>query len=39
LAGTQEDVVACRSVTDEIKREMFEVVVGLQQKLMEKNKY
>jgi len=29
LAGTQKDVVACKSVTDEVKREMFEVVVGL----------
>ena len=36
LAGTQKEVVACKSVTDEVKGEMFEVVVGLQQKLMKK---
>jgi len=38
LAGTQKDVVSCKSVTDEVKREMFEIVVGLQQKLMKKTR-
>jgi len=33
LAGTQKDVGACKDAPDEVKKEMWEIVVGLQQKL------
>jgi len=38
LAGTQKDVGACKDVTDEVKKEMLEIVVGLQQNLNKKSR-
>nr|KYP57982.1 hypothetical protein KK1_004270 [Cajanus cajan] len=37
LAGTQKVVGACKLVTDEVKKEMWEIVVGLQQNLIKKS--
>ena len=37
LAGTQKDVGACKDAPDEVKKEMWEIVVGLQQKLNKKS--
>jgi len=31
VAGTQKDVGACNGVTDEVKKEMWEIIVHLQQ--------
>ncbi|XLV04093.1 hypothetical protein S245_018430, partial [Arachis hypogaea] len=36
LAGTQKDVGACTAVSDEIKKQMWDVVSGLQVNLMKK---
>lgn len=36
LAGTQKDVGACRAVPEEVKKEIWEIVVGLQEKLLKK---
>ncbi|KAK8926167.1 hypothetical protein KSP39_PZI018649 [Platanthera zijinensis] len=36
LAGTKKDVGACRAVPAEVKKEMREIVVGLQEKLVKK---
>jgi len=33
LTRTQKDVVACKSMSDGVKEEMFKVVVGLHQRL------
>ena len=30
LAGTQKDVGACKDVTNEVKKEIWKIVVGLQ---------
>jgi len=38
LIGTQKDVGACKDVTDEVKKEMWEIVVGLQQNLNKKSR-
>lgn len=37
LAGTQKDVGSCTAVSDEVKKKMFEIVAGLQQKLNKKS--
>lgn len=37
LARTQKDVIVSRSVAEEVKREMFEDVVGVQQRFMKNN--
>jgi len=37
LAGTQKNVGACKDVPEEVKKEMREIVVGLQQKLNKKS--
>lgn len=37
LAGTQKDVEACRGVIDEVRKEMWEVVATLQEKLIKKS--
>ncbi|KAI9091624.1 hypothetical protein K1719_028067 [Acacia pycnantha] len=34
LAGTQKDVRACRAMPEEVKKEMLNIVAGLQVKLM-----
>jgi hypothetical protein len=36
LAGTQKDVDACKAVPDEIKREMLQICIRLQENLMKK---
>jgi hypothetical protein len=36
LAGTQKDVDACKAVPDEIKREMLQICIRLQEYLMKK---
>ena len=38
MAGTQKDVGACGAVSDELKKEMWDIVVGLQQNLIKKTK-
>ena len=39
LADTQKDVGACKDAPDEVKKEMWEIVVGLQQKLNKKSSF
>jgi len=39
LASTQKDVGACEDAPDEVKKEMWEIVVGLQQKLNKKSSF
>ena len=39
LAGTQKDVGACKDAPNEVKKEMWEIVVGLQQKLNKKSSF
>jgi len=37
LVGTKNDVGACKDVIDEVKKEMWEIIVCLQQKLNKKS--
>ena len=37
-AGAQKDVGACRASTDEAEKEMWDIVVGLQQNLIKKTR-
>lgn len=37
LAGTNKDVAICRVVPDEVRKEMWDIVVGLQQNLINKS--
>ena len=38
LAGTQNDVGAYGAITDEVKKQMWDIVVGLQQNLIKKTR-
>jgi len=38
LAGTQKDVGASKDVTDEVKKAMWEIFVGLHQNLNKKSR-
>ena len=38
LARTQKDVGACRAANDKVKKQMWDIVVGLQQNLIKKKK-
>ena len=37
LVNTQKDVGACKDALDEVKREMWKIVIDLQQKLNKKS--
>ncbi|XLS52131.1 hypothetical protein HN51_012808, partial [Arachis hypogaea] len=38
LAGTKKDVEPCMGVSDEVKKDMFDIVVGLQKNLVKKTR-
>ena len=39
MDGTQKDVWAYRDISNEVKKEMWDIVVGLQQNLVKKTRY
>jgi len=39
LVGTQKDVGSCKGFNDKVKKEICEIVVGLQQNLIKKSSF
>lgn len=37
MAGTQKDIGACKAVPDKVKKEILQIVVGLEERLISKS--